>query len=243
MSYKQLVDPNLNLSEDAGLCLQFSRRTYGAPKVEDTAYEAFENTKFRHYDRDFPSDVSVPVWFEWWGNIKWSDGINRYARYDHVAVRAANGIIYSSPLAGRGQARFNSIEELERAFGAGMKYYAWTEDISNVRVVEEADMPLSKEARDKLFGAFFFRIPPEGDNGYVGMDANQVIMELDGSKERAEIWKRYNPNRLTTLEGQVRDLQDKVNKMPPIKDMNDGEAAKKLEDLKKALNAIIKEKE
>lgn len=136
MSYKQLIDPNLNLSEEAGLCLQFSRRTFGAPKVEDTAYEAFGRTKYQHFDRNFPDGVSIPVWFEWWGNIKWSDGITRYARYDHVAVRAANGIIYSSPLSGRGQARFNSVDELTKAFGAGMKYYAWTEDISNVRVVE-----------------------------------------------------------------------------------------------------------
>lgn len=128
---RQLVTPNFNVTETAGWCLRFSDKVFGLKAVYSTAWEAWTNTKFKHEDRNFPQGVAVPVWFDWVGDV----GSGK-RRYGHVAVRAADGKIWSSPLSGTGRAWFATVDDLIRAFGNGMRYVGWSEDISNVRVVE-----------------------------------------------------------------------------------------------------------
>lgn len=139
---KQLVQPNIEIVEKAGWCLSYARRAFGADAVEPSAYVAWQNTKYKHLDRNFPQGVSFPVWFEWWGDL----GSGRQ-RYDHVAVYHTDGKVWSSPLAGTGRAWFATIDDLVRAFGGGMKYLGWSEDISNVRVIKEEGMT-TEEARN-----------------------------------------------------------------------------------------------
>ncbi|WP_407107230.1 hypothetical protein [Rhodococcus aetherivorans] len=132
MAYKQLVQPNIAINENAGWCLQYARRVFGLPAVEPTAWVAWTNTQYKHQDRNFPSGVAVPVWFDWVGDV----GSGRF-RYGHVAVRTADGKIWSSPLSGNGRAWFASVDDLTRAFGNGMTYVGWSEDISGTRVIKE----------------------------------------------------------------------------------------------------------
>jgi hypothetical protein len=129
MAWKQLIKPNIKINETAGWCLQYARRVFGRPAVEPTAWAAWQASKFKHQDRKFPSGVAVPVWFNWWGDV----GSGRY-QYGHVAVRMPDGKVWSSPLTGNGRAWFNSVDDLVRAFGGGMKYVGWSEDISGARV-------------------------------------------------------------------------------------------------------------
>jgi hypothetical protein len=131
---KQLITPDLTVIETTGWCLQYARRVFGAPAVESSAWEAWTNTKFKHEDRNFPQRVAFPVWFDWTGDV----GNGKY-RYGHVAVRTADGRIWSSPLSGRGSAWFMTVDDLTRSFGGGMKYVGWSEDISNVKVIETGD--------------------------------------------------------------------------------------------------------
>lgn len=142
---KQLIDPDVEISETAGMCLQYARRVFGLPAVEDSAWEAWVNTRYKHKDKEFPQGIAVPVWFDWTGNIKWSDGVWRTQRYGHAAVRTADGKIWSSPLSGKGRAWFASVDDLSRAFGNGMKYVGWSEDISNVRIMEGRDEVITRE--------------------------------------------------------------------------------------------------
>lgn len=135
----QLIQPNYAINEVAGLCLQYARRTYNLPAVEPTAYAAYKNLKYFHADRNFPN-ASVPVWFEWYGDL----GGGRQ-RYDHVAVRDANGTVWSSPLTGTGRAAFSSVDKLIQAFGNGMKYLGWSEDISGTRVVNVGGEMITRE--------------------------------------------------------------------------------------------------
>ncbi len=208
MSYKQLAEPNVDITEKAGLCLQFSRRGFGATKIEDTAYDAFQNTQFKHFDRNFPEGVSFPVWFEWWGSIKWSDGVTRTQRYDHVAIRHKDGKIYSSPLTGVGRSVFNSVDELARAFGAGMKFYAWTEDISNVRVIEEEEMRKFNEGDRENKNTAFYGEDLGRFKFAVGMEydlADYAIMKSDEFLEHALINKGDIENIQTKLGVKISD--------------------------------------
>lgn len=134
---RQLVHPNFNVTEISGWCLRFSDKVFGLQAAYPTAWSAWTATKFKHENRDFPGGVAVPVWFDWVGDV----GSGRQ-RYGHVAVRASDGKIWSSPLSGTGRAWFASVDDLTRAFGNGMRYVGWSEDISNVKVIElEDNMP------------------------------------------------------------------------------------------------------
>lgn len=137
MAWHQLVTPNTDIAEKAGMCLSYSRRAFGAPAVEPTAWDAWTKAKYRHEDRVFPEGVAHPVWFYWKNKLP---GDTVAQEYGHVAVRKADGKIWSSPLSGVGRAWFNSVDDLVRAFGGGMRYVGWSEDISKVRVIEESGM-------------------------------------------------------------------------------------------------------
>jgi len=135
---EQLVEPNYVHNIKAGLCLVYSRSVFGAPAVYATAWDAWNNAKYKHTNKDFP-EASVPVWFDWWGKLP---GDKEKQQYGHTAVRDKSGKVYSSPLSGTGHAWFNSVDDLVKAFGNGMKYVGWSEDINNVRVVQEKkEMP------------------------------------------------------------------------------------------------------
>jgi len=149
----QLIQPNYAINIKAGLCLKYSRSVFGIDAVYDPAWQAWQKVQYRHEDKNFP-DASVPVWFDWWGKLP-GDTVKK--QYGHVAVRDKSGIIWSSPLSGIGRAWFNSIEDLVKAFGNGMKYVGWSEDINNVRVVQEEEITMPDEAavynQFKAFGS------------------------------------------------------------------------------------------
>lgn len=153
MSWTQIVKPNVEINENAGWCLQYARRAFGADAVETSAWAGWMSTEHPHEDRNWPSGVAVPVWFDWTGDV----GSGRF-RYGHVAVRTADGKIWSSPLSGYGRAWFNSVDDLVRAFGGGMRYVGWSEDISDVRVVKKGTEVIgNKNHVEILFRQFFGR--------------------------------------------------------------------------------------
>lgn len=154
MKYKQLVSPDLTITEAAGLCLSFSRRAFGAPVVEKTAWEGWSKAEYRHEDRDWPSGVSIPVWFDWWGQLP---GDKQKFQYGHVAVLHTDGKVYSSPLSGKGRAWFASVDDLARSFGGGMKYVGWSEDISNVRVVKKEDYMITARVVESAYRTLLAR--------------------------------------------------------------------------------------
>lgn len=139
MKYLQNVEAKPFIYEVAGRCLQFTKRAFNIFTPGTNAWDEWSKAKYKHRDRKFPKGVSVPIFFDWSGNVLWDDGVTRFGRYGHAAVRHKDGKIYSSPLTGTGRAVFNSVEDLESAFG-GMKYVGWTEDIAGKRIIEEEDM-------------------------------------------------------------------------------------------------------
>ena len=127
MAWAQLVAPTV-VNDNAGMCLRFAQSVYGAPVKYASAWDAWNATILKHLDRNLPS-VSVPLWFEHWGNYGY------YANWGHVvAYFADRGQFLSSPPNGYGHTWLNSIEEVERMFNS--KYVGWSEDLNGLQVAQ-----------------------------------------------------------------------------------------------------------
>ena len=129
MSFIQLVMPDPFIPCTPGWCLQYVRQAFGAPIVEPTATKGWENAVFKHTGMDFPSGVWVPVWFAVAGVPE-----------GHVVLRAPDGSIYSTTSPTNTRATVHpTLDDLFAAYAPynPLTYRGWTEDVSNVRVVQE----------------------------------------------------------------------------------------------------------
>lgn len=181
----QLVSPNTSVQDYAGWCLRFTQAVYGAPARFPTAWEAWLNTSLKHTDRDLPS-VSVPVWFESWGDF----GFGEYKNWGHACAWIPGRGILSSPASGYGQTWFSSIEDAERRWG--MKFAGWSEDINGLRVAQVDGSSKQGGGNAKMLMIH----KPSGDNNqwrfavfatgfwleFVGQDAaNQFAKQIGAS--------------------------------------------------------------
>ena len=133
--WKQTKNPNLDpviyqggkaLTSWLGWCLAYVQTAFGAGWSGATAWSSWEShTGGKHADRNIPSGVYVPIWFDGWWNGH---------RYGHAAIYK-DGKIWSSPLSNKPYADvFNGIAAVERAYG--MKYVGWSEFVGPTRVIE-----------------------------------------------------------------------------------------------------------
>lgn len=151
MEYIQVRKPRYTVRVDAGMCYDYGEQVFNIDSaVIPTAWSGWETAKKKHKNRNFPKGVTVPLFFEWTGNI----GYGIYS-YGHLAVRDASGTLYSSPGYGFGYMKFNTIEELENYFGGGMEYVGWTEDMSGYTIVKKkptkGETMLDKNGSDALY--------------------------------------------------------------------------------------------
>lgn len=127
MVFNQLVTPNPNIPCQPGWCLQYVRQTFGAPIVEPTATAGWENAQFKHKDTNFPAGCYVPVWFSL---------SNEPA--GHVALMCPDGSVYSTSDNSNVPHHHPSLDDLIAYYWRNpLTYLGWSEDISNVRVVEK----------------------------------------------------------------------------------------------------------
>lgn len=132
MNYKQIKAFNKGQTGERLLCLKYARLAFGIAGKYDDAYAAWNGAQKKHKDRNLPSGVAVPVFWDYTTTI---DGVRK--NYGHVAVYL-DGKVYSNP--GKNSSTnphvFNSIDEITKYFGLGA-YLGWTEELNGVRVVEE----------------------------------------------------------------------------------------------------------
>jgi len=139
MTYTQLVTPNPDIPCEPGWCLQYVRQAFYAYAVEPTATAAWNNAQYKHdASEPIPGGVYVPIWF----SLETEPA-------GHVALMAPDGSVYSTsdPVATTPTHHVN-LADLIQAYARynPLNYLGWTEDISNVRVIEcEDDMPSSDE--------------------------------------------------------------------------------------------------
>lgn len=131
---KQLVEPDLSVQGQSGLCLAYVQNVFHTPHLYPNATTGWQQAEFKHGDA-LP-DVSVPVWFS-------------YKVDGHVAVWVPGQGVYSTTA--QGVKVFSSLESMMNYIGGGIKYLGWSEDLATVRLVEGGDMPLTPGQQDKLF--------------------------------------------------------------------------------------------
>lgn len=136
ISLKALVTVNTSIKDNAGWCLSFARRVFGAPAGYEHATDSWKAAKHRHETREMPN-VAVPVYFKWINHIVGDEnyGVNQ----GHVVAWIPGKGFLSSPGYGYGQQWFDSIVAVEKYFGC--TFVGWTEDINGKRIAKSAPKP------------------------------------------------------------------------------------------------------
>jgi hypothetical protein len=166
--FTQLVTPNTNAQDGAGMCLAFAQKVYNAPIRYRSAWEAWEAVPDKHDDA-FPEGVSVPVWFSHFGTYQ---GI--YANWGHVVAKIGDRFL-SSPASGYGQKWLNSIEEVERTYNC--KLVGWSESLNGLKIVEWSGSPAAKEEEEmKVI---------RSQSGRVALVGEFVVVEYTNDKDKS----------------------------------------------------------
>lgn len=215
----QLVKPNLATKGRIGYCLEFVNDSINTPQSQrlPCATDAWNKTKFRHLDMNFPPDVIVPVWFSYFANI---GGV--YKDWGHVCWHDPKLGFVSSPWRkGTSKAVIGSLSELIRIYsdnGANpMKLLGWSEDISNVRVVKEDEMYKGHDAKywyDKLQGSLQAdakHIKIAEDRGKALEEANKKLASL-GSQTVLDPTTKTQLDQINANVGWIKALLSKVFK-------------------------------
>lgn len=205
MGFIQLVTPNLKpiliqyingvrttIHNWSGWCLLFTQSSFNAGWAGFSAWDSWSNRlQYKHSDRNIPSGVFVPIWF---------DGYDSGLRLGHSAIYK-DGRVYSTPYFAAGYyIVLGSIEEVERIYN--MSYVGWSEDIGGIKVIEEISMEASKEKCDLLtfqllWNMAFNAQPSEADIkhhmslGYTVEDMARALKESEQYKQRAAAVDHY----------------------------------------------------
>jgi len=111
------------------LCQTNVRKGYGIGPKYPSALADWQHNQ-QHKDRNFPSGVSVPVYFNWTGTV---DGIKK--NWGHVAVSLPDGRIWTD---GR---YYNNVVTLMSNYlsGGNPSFLGWGESVNSVRVINEKE--------------------------------------------------------------------------------------------------------
>ena len=125
MTYQQLRPASLAVSGLSGWCLNYARRAFNVGPKYANAWQAWNNTAYKHTE-GLPN-VAVPVWYRW-GSL------------GHVAVYFPGVGVKSTTK--KGMQVFKSPEALASFIGG--TYVGWSEDINGVRVCAPVAVPPPK---------------------------------------------------------------------------------------------------
>ncbi len=178
--YKQLVTPNLNTVGKEGYCLAYARSMFAAPGGTNYAWDAWQAAKYKHTDRNLPTDAAVLMYYSY---------VNNGIKEGHVTVSVPGKGIYSSPVTGTGHGVYGSIAEIEQHytthFNGGTQpvvYVGWSEDINGLRVAEPQEEPVQTITKEEViwhYRTILGRDPSEAEaNAYAGKDYHYATEDI-----------------------------------------------------------------
>ena len=139
MVYIQLIEPNIDISARAGMCLEYVDNAVNAPKRTATAQIAYETAKGNGWVSD-NSEYPKNVWFVLFLSIDNND----YAGLGHVALAYVDSSgsmqIHDSEVHRGARRPYTSIAELAGWFGSvgtQMTYLGWSIGVDGVKLIEE----------------------------------------------------------------------------------------------------------
>ena len=152
MAYIQLVEPNINISARAGMCLEYVDNAVNAPKRTATAQIAYETAKGNGWVSD-NSEYPRNVWFV----LFWSIDNNDYAGLGHVALAYVDSDgslqIHDSEVHRGARQPYTSLAELSSWFGSvgtRLTYLGWSIGVDGLQIIEDYTPPQSVSTVEKL---------------------------------------------------------------------------------------------
>ena len=152
MAYIQLVEPNINISARAGMCLEYVDNAVNAPKRTATAQIAYETAKGNGWVSD-NSEYPRNVWFV----LFWSIDNNDYAGLGHVALAFVdddgNMQIHDSEVHRGARRPYTSLSELSSWFGSvgtRLTYLGWSIGVDGRQIIEDYTPKQSNGTSEKL---------------------------------------------------------------------------------------------
>ena len=139
MAYIQLVEPNIDISARAGMCLGYVDNAVNAPKRTATAQIAYETAKGNGWvtaNTEYPKNV--------WFVLFWSIDNNDYAGIGHVALAFVsddgNMQIHDSEVHRGARQPYTSLAELSSWFGSvgtRLTFLGWSIGVDGRRIIED----------------------------------------------------------------------------------------------------------
>ena len=163
MAYIQLVEPNIDISARAGMCLEYVDNAVNAPKRTATAQIAYETANDKGWvsaNTEYPRNV--------WFVIFWSIDNNDYAGLGHVALAYVDSDgslqIHDSEVHRGARRPYTSLSELSSWFGSvgtRLTYLGWSLGVDGAQIIgnigqdeqkqlEEIGKELSKANKGEL---------------------------------------------------------------------------------------------
>ena len=150
MAYIQLVEPNINISARAGMCLEYVDNAVNAPKRTATAQIAYETAKSNGWVSD-NSEYPRNVWFV----MFWSIDNNDYAGLGHVALAYVDSDgslqIHDSEVHRGARQPYTSLEELSAWFGSvgtRLTYLGWSIGVDGIQIIGEIGQDEQKQLEE-----------------------------------------------------------------------------------------------
>lgn len=151
MAWKQLVQPNINISARAGMCLEYvdnainaTQRTYTAQIAHDTA----KQKGWVRADNNYPRNV--------WFVMFWSIDNGDYQGLGHVALAFVDGQgniqIHDSEVHRNARQPYTTLSELANWFGSvgtRLTYLGWSIGADGTLLIEEIEETQEKAKTKK----------------------------------------------------------------------------------------------
>ena len=151
MAYIQLVEPNINISARAGMCLEYVDNAVNAPKRTATAQISYETAKGNGWvsaNTEYPKNV--------WFVLFWSIDNNDYAGLGHVALAYVDSDgslqIHDSEVHRGARQPYTSLSELSSGFGSvgpRLTYLGWSIGVDGRQIIEDYTPPQSVSTGEK----------------------------------------------------------------------------------------------
>ena len=152
MAYIQLVEPSINISARAGMCLEYVDNAVNAPKRTATAQIAYETAKGNGWvsaNTEYPRNV--------WFVLFWSIDNNDYAGLGHVALAFVdddgNMQIHDSEVHRGARRPYTSLSELSSWFGSvgtRLTFLGWSIGVDGRQIIEDYTPKQSVPTSEKL---------------------------------------------------------------------------------------------
>ena len=146
MAWKQLVQPNINISARAGMCLEYVDNAINATDRTYTAQIAHDTAKQKGWvraDNNYPRNV--------WFVMFWSIDNGDYQGLGHVAIAYVgnDGVlqIHDSEVHRGARQPYTTLSEVSNWFGSvgtRLTYLGWSIGVDGVKLIEE-----TKEKQEK----------------------------------------------------------------------------------------------